>query len=293
MAAIGEDQSNVGYKFEDIQKMANILLEKCSLRPSIGIICGTGLGGIAESVENKTTIEYSNIPGFPVSTVKGHSGKFVFGTLSGKPVLLMMGRLHYYEGYPMWKVAMPVRVMKAIGVETLLITNASGGMNPDFKVGDLMIITDHIDLPGMTGECVLIGPNDERFGPRFLATNGTYDKKLRGKFMECAKDLNYGHLIKHGVYIMVGGPTFCSTAEARVLKMYGADAVGMSTVPEAIVGRHCGMRVFGLSLITDIEDLDDHGESEYILTHEQVLEAANQASKIIEKVFLTFIPLID
>jgi len=287
------DQRHVGYTYEDIQATATEIMKHCSLKPKIAIICGTGLGGIAEAVADQTVVPYETIPGFPQSTVKGHAGKFVFGTLQDKPVLLMMGRLHYYEGYPMWKVAMPVRVMKAIGIETLLVTNASGGLNPEFKVGDLMILKDHIDLPGLSGDCVLIGKNDERFGPRFLATNSTYDKDLRKKFTEVMNELGHGDILRQGTYIMLGGPTFCSTAEARVLRLYGADACGMSTVPEAIVGRHSGMRVFGLSLITDTEDLTEDDEpSEYMLTHEEVLKTAGERATLLQKVFLKFVQRI-
>ncbi|CAL1529668.1 unnamed protein product [Lymnaea stagnalis] len=293
MAAINTDLSKIGYTYEDIQRMAQVILSNTNLRPSIGIICGTGLGGIADVVENPVTVSYDTVPGFPVSTVKGHSGKFVFGTLSGKPVLLMMGRFHYYEGYPMWKVAMPVRVMKAMGIETLLLTNAAGGLNQSYKTGDIMLLKDHIDLPGLTGECVLIGKNDERqvFGPRFLATNGTYDSDFRGKFLRVATELGHGDLMKEGIYIMIGGPTFSSTAEARVLRMFGADAVGMSTVPESVVGRHSGMRILGVSLITDMVELEDG--SQFQVTHEDVLRTANERAQLMQKMFLKFVTLID
>ncbi|XP_059161530.1 purine nucleoside phosphorylase-like [Physella acuta] len=285
------DMSAIGYTFEDIQGMANAILKHTPLRPKVGLICGTGLGGIGDAVENPVTIPYDKIPGFPVITVVGHAGKFVIGTLKGKPVLLMMGRFHYYEGHPMWKVAMPVRVMKAMGIETLLLTNAAGGLNQDYKTGDIMLLTDHIDLPGLTGECVLIGKNDERFGPRFVATNGAYDVDLRQKFLKVASDLGHAKLMREGVYIMIGGPTFSSAAEARVLRMFGADAVGMSTVPEAVVGRHSGMRVFGVSLITDMVDLDVG--SQFQVTHEEVLKTANERAQLMQKMFLNFVQLID
>ncbi|CAG5128576.1 unnamed protein product [Candidula unifasciata] len=291
MAAINADLSVNGYTFEDIQTLAKEILKHTSLRPKIALICGTGLGGIAEVVENPITVPYESIPGFPVSTVEGHSGNFVFGTLGGKQVLLMRGRLHYYEGYPMWKVAMPVRVMKAMGIETLLLTNAAGGLNPKYNTGDLMIIKDHIDLPGLTGECVLIGKNDTRFGPRFIATNATYDHDLRSKFKQVVLELGYGNILQEGVYIMIGGPTFSSAAEARVLRMFGADAVGMSTVPESVVGRHSGMRIFGVSLISDMVDMEDG--SKFLVTHEDVLKTANERALLMQKVFVKFIHLID
>jgi len=289
MANTGQNDANERYTFEDIQSMSNELLKHTELRPKIGIICGTGLGGIADALKDQTIVPYSEISGFPVSTVKGHSGKFVFGNLGDKPVLLMMGRLHYYEGYPMWKVTMPVRVMKAVGVETLLVTNAAGGLNNDFNVGDLMVIRDHIDLPGIIGNCALVGQNDERFGPRFLATDGTYDKDLRSKFKSLMTEMGHSAILREGVYLMVGGPTFCSRAEIKVFRMYGADAVGMSTIPEAIVARHMNMRVFGLSLITDkeVETIDE--EKPHILTHEEVLQAANQKAVLLQDVFLKFV----
>ncbi|BFZ11784.1 hypothetical protein BsWGS_14823 [Bradybaena similaris] len=291
MAAINADLSVNGYTYEEIQVWAKEILKHTSLRPKIGLICGTGLGGIAEVVENPVTVPYETIPGFPVSTVEGHSGNFVFGTISGKPVLLMRGRLHYYEGYPMWKVAMPVRVMKAMGIETLLVTNAAGGLNPEYKTGDLMIIKDHIDLPGLTGECVLIGKNDTRFGPRFISITAAYDHDLREKFKQVVLELGCGNILREGVYIMIGGPTFASAAEARLLRLFGADAVGMSTVPESVVGRHSGMRIFGVSLISDMMDLEDGAK--FQVTHEDVLRTANERSLLMQKVFVKFMQLID
>uniref|UniRef100_A0A0B6ZGY4 Purine nucleoside phosphorylase n=2 Tax=Arion vulgaris TaxID=1028688 RepID=A0A0B6ZGY4_9EUPU len=291
MAAINADLSVVGYTYDDIHVMANRVLQHTSLRPKVAIICGTGLGGIANAVENPITVTYDSIPGFPISTVEGHSGNFVFGTISGKPVVLMRGRLHYYEGHPMWKVALPVRVMKAMGIETLLVTNAAGGLNPSYKTGDLMIIKDHIDLPGLTGECVLIGTNDERFGPRFIATNAAYDHDLRKKFKEVACELGYENILQEGVYIMIGGPTFSSAAESRVLRMYGADAVGMSTVPETVVGRHSGMKIFGISLISDMVDMEDG--SKFQVTHADVLKTANERAVIMQRIFIKFLQLID
>ncbi|XP_055879889.1 purine nucleoside phosphorylase-like isoform X1 [Biomphalaria glabrata] len=290
MAAINTDLSVIGYTYEDIQNMAQSILKNTELRPKIGIICGTGLGGIADIVENPITVSYDTIKGFPVSTVKGHSGKFVFGTIKGKEVLLMMGRFHYYEGYPMWKVAMPVRVMKAMGIEVLLLTNAAGGLNQDYKTGDIMILKDHIDLPGLTGECVLIGKNDERFGPRFVATNGAYDVELGKKFLQIATELGHGSIMREGIYIMIGGPTFSSAAEARVLRMFGADAVGMSTVPESVVGRHSSMKIFGVSLITDMVDLDVG--SQFQVTHEDVLRTANERALILQDIFVKFVQQI-
>ncbi|KAK7493386.1 hypothetical protein BaRGS_00015286 [Batillaria attramentaria] len=281
MAALG-DMSSSGYSFDEIQSIANNILTFTKHRPKVGIICGSGLGGLADQVDDAEVISYDQIPEFPVSTVAGHAGKLVFGYLQGKPVVLMRGRFHYYEGYPMWKVAMPVRVMKAMGVGTLVVTNAAGGVNPEFQTGDLMIIKDHIDLPGLTGECVLIGRNDERFGPRFPATVGTYDEDLRNLAKTISVELGYNSIMREGTYIMIGGPTFETVAESRLLRTFGADAVGMSTVPEAVVAKHGGLRVFGISLITDMVALDYN--TTRATTHEEVLAVGQKRAGDLQKI---------
>ncbi|KAL5009403.1 hypothetical protein ScPMuIL_014984 [Solemya velum] len=212
--------------FEDVQSIGELLLGKTKHRPAIGIICGSGLGSLADMVEDANIILYSEIPSFPTSTVPGHMGKLVFGTMKGKQVVLMSGRLHYYEGYPMWKTTIPVRILKACGISTLILTNAVGGLNPDYSVGDVMIIRDHIDLPGITGQCVLRGENDERFGPRFLATVETYDRELATLTKSIAEKLGLSDIMREGTYIMVGGPTYGTVAEFRLLRGFGADAVG-------------------------------------------------------------------
>ncbi|KAK3591300.1 hypothetical protein CHS0354_004348 [Potamilus streckersoni] len=229
---------------------------------------------------------------FPASTVPGHMGKLVFGILRGKTVVLMRGRFHNYEGYPMWKTTIPIRVMKALGVHTLFLTNAAGGLNPDFNVGDIMIIRDHIDLPGLTGECVLRGTNDERFGPRFLATVDTYDRELSEIAKTAAAELGLNEILREGTYIMIGGPTFETVAESKLLRSFGGDAVGMSTVAESIVGRHMGMRVFGMSLITDMCSMSY--DEKKCTTHQDVLAIGEKragdlqklASLIVEKMTL-------
>ncbi|KAL5009407.1 hypothetical protein ScPMuIL_014988 [Solemya velum] len=270
-----------GPSFEHVQSIGELLLGKTKHRPTIGIICGSGLGGLADMVEDANVVLYSEIPSFPISTVPGHMGKLVFGTMKGKQVVLMRGRLHYYEGYPMWKTTIPVRVLKACGISTLILTNAAGGLNSDYSVGDIMIIKDHIDLPGISGECVLRGGNDERFGPRFLATVDTYDKELATLTKSIAGKLGLSDIMREGTYIMIGGPTFETVAESRLLRNFGADAVGMSTVPEAIVARHMGMKVFGLSLITDMCSLQYDVAS--ATTHEQVLAAGRKRAKDLQE----------
>ncbi|XP_050405327.1 purine nucleoside phosphorylase isoform X2 [Patella vulgata] len=281
------DQSVEGYSYEDIQLIASKVLKQTKHKPSIGIICGSGLGGLADIVQDAETVPYSSIPEFPVATVKGHEGKLVFGYLEGKPVVLMRGRFHYYEGYPMWKVAMPVRVMKAMGISTLIVTNAAGGLNEKFKTGDLMILRDHIDLPGLTGECVLIGKNDDRFGPRFPAMVGTYDPELIELAKETAVNLGYSSILREGTYIMIGGPSFETVAESRLLRNWGADAVGMSTVPESVVAKHCGIRVFGISLITDMCSLSY--DEVNATTHEEVLAIGEKRAGDLQKLICSMI----
>ncbi|MEE1207750.1 MAG: purine-nucleoside phosphorylase [Muribaculaceae bacterium] len=236
--------------------------------PRIGIILGTGLGALVDHIEDKQFIPYTQIPNFPVSTVEGHSGNLIFGTLGGKRVMAMQGRFHYYEGYDMKAVTFPVRVMKALGVETLYVSNASGGMNKEFRVGDVMIITDHINL---FPESPLRGKNYEELGPRFPAMTEPYSKELIAKADAIAAEL--GIRVMHGVYVGTPGPTFETPAEYEYFRIIGGDAVGMSTVPEVIVARHASMQVFGVSVITDLggKDITD------VPTHEEVQRAAEHA----------------
>jgi purine-nucleoside phosphorylase len=216
------------------------------MQPGIGIILGTGLGGLAREIAQETVINYEDIPHFPVSTVESHHGRLIFGTLGGKNVVAMQGRFHYYEGYSMQQVTFPVRVMKFLGVHTLLISNAAGGMNPQFRKGSIMIITDHINLQG---DNPLIGPNDETLGPRFPDMSEPYSKQLIALAEEVALDLKIR--VERGVFVAVAGPNLETRAEYRFLRWIGADAVGMSTVPEVIVANHMSMRVLGFSIITD------------------------------------------
>jgi purine-nucleoside phosphorylase len=236
--------------------------------PKTAIILGTGLGALVEHIEDKQYIPYAEIPNFPLSTVEGHSGNLIFGTLGGKRVMAMQGRFHYYEGYDMKQVTFPVRVMKALGVETLFVSNAAGGMNKDFKVGDVMIITDHINL---FPENPLRGKNYAELGPRFPAMTEPYDKKLIALADQIAKDSDIR--VVHGVYVGTPGPTFETPAEYEYFRIIGGDAVGMSTVPEVIVARHADMKVFGISVITDLggKDITE------VPTHEEVQKAAEYA----------------
>jgi purine-nucleoside phosphorylase len=216
------------------------------MEPAIGIILGTGLGGLTKEIRPEAVVDYDRIPHFPVSTVESHHGKLIFGTLAGKPVVAMQGRFHMYEGYSLQQVTFPVRVMHALGVRTLLISNAAGGMNPRFRRGSLMIITDHINL---LGDNPLIGPNDETLGPRFPDMSEPYSRALNAQAEDVARELKVR--VEKGVFVAVPGPNLETRAEYRFLRQIGADAVGMSTVPENIVANHMGLKVFGVSIITD------------------------------------------
>ncbi|KAG0225724.1 hypothetical protein BGW42_004124 [Actinomortierella wolfii] len=258
-------------------------------KPKVGIVCGSGLGGLVNTLREKVEFNYSDIPGFVTSTVVGHAGKLVFGLLGEKatPTVCMVGRFHFYEGFALAQTTYPIRLMSLLGVETLIVTNAAGGLNPAYQIGDVCIIEDHINLPGMTGNNPLIGPNMAEFGPRFPPTSDAYCPRLRRLVYEAAKKLNVPKFLHEGIYVFVSGPSYESKAECRFLRQIGADVVGMSTIPEVIVARHCGMKVLGMSLVTnravihrDVRsDPDAPPEvrpmEEKIASHEEVLEAAN------------------
>lgn len=231
---------------EKISETARFLMSAQKTNPLIGIILGTGLGGLVNEIDIETTILYKDIPNFPVSTVEGHKGQLIFGKINGKPVLAMQGRFHYYEGYTMKEVTFPVRVMKQIGIKHLLVSNASGGLNPDYKVGDIMIIDDHIN---MFGANPLLGKNIAELGPRFPDMSQPYSHDLNARAKKIANKI--GVEIRQGVYVGTAGPTFETPAEYKFFRIIGGDAVGMSTVPEVIVARHMNMTCFGVSIITD------------------------------------------
>lgn len=243
------------------------IMARGAASPLIGLILGSGLGDLADQIESAVRIPYGEIPHFPVSTVEGHAGELVVGTLMGQTVVAMKGRVHYYEGYTMQQVTFPVRVMKALGVQTVIVTCAAGGLNPNFQAGDLMLITDHINL---MGEDPLRGPNHGALGPRFPAMVDAYTPELRQMALAVAEEL--GFTLRQGVYSPISGPCYNTSAELRMLQRLGSDAVGMSTVPEVIVARHMGLRVLGIACITDMALPD----SPVHLTHEQVMEVANR-----------------
>lgn len=259
---------------QQINETAAFIRERVQNLPKIGVILGSGLGNLADLIDVEVEMKYDDIPHMPVSTVQGHSGKLLFGKLAGKEVVAMAGRFHYYEGYDMKAVTFPVRVMKAIGVETIFVSNAAGGMNKEFKVGDVMVITDHINL---FPENPLRGHNYEELGTRFPAMTHAYDPAL----LSLADDIAAEQQIRlmHGVYVGTPGPTFETPAEYEYFRIIGGDAVGMSTVPEVIVANHAGMRCFGLSVITDLGGKD----IEQVPTHEEVQQAAVKASPVMAK----------
>lgn len=260
--------------WEQVQETVSFIQSKFSFTPEYGVILGSGLGGFTEDIQIEFSIPYSKIPNFPISTVQGHKGALVFGTIGSKKVVAMQGRFHYYEGYDMKQVTFPVRVMKILGVTKLIVSNASGGVNPNYKIGSVILIKDHIN---MMPEHPLRGKNDERFGPRFVNMSEPYSKSMIQKAKEIAASSQID--VKEGVYMALQGPTFETLSEYRMVKNIGADCVGMSTVPEVIVARHMDMEVFGLSVITDMGDEENIEE----VNHLEVLKAAEKAEPSVRK----------
>ncbi|MDR6966202.1 purine-nucleoside phosphorylase [Flavobacterium arsenatis] len=254
--------------WEKVQQTVSYIKEKTNFTPEYGVILGSGLGSFTDDIEVEFTLPYNEIPNFPVSTVQGHKGALVFGTIQDKKVVAMQGRFHFYEGYDMKEVTFPVRVMKYLGIKKLIVSNASGGVNPNYEVGSIVILKDQIN---MLPEHPLRGKNDERFGPRFVNMSEPFSKKMMLKAKEIAKDLNIE--VQDGIYLGLQGPTFETLAEYKMVKILGADCVGMSTVPEVIVARHMDLETFGISVITDM----GNEESIESITHAEVLEAARKA----------------
>lgn len=267
-----------------IKETVDFLQARISLKPEIGIILGTGLGGLVDEIEVLQTIPYSVIPNFPVSTVIGHNGQLIFGKMSGKNIVAMQGRFHYYEGYSMQEVAFPVRVMKFLGIRVLILSNASGGINPSFSVGDLMIVEDHINL---MKDNPLIGRNYDELGTRFPDMGQAYDRKLIAKVFEIAG--RHKIRLQRGVYAAVSGPTFETPAEYVYIRSIGADAVGMSTVPEVIAARHMGLRCFAFSVISDLGVPGKIVE----ITHEDVIQAASHVEPKMTEILKELIGTLD
>src|SRR6056297_3461704 len=268
---------------EKIKATANFIKERINAHPETGIILGTGLGGLVNDIEIIESIPYDEIPNFPVSTVDGHAGRLIYGKLGKKQVLAMQGRFHYYEGYSMKELTFPVRVMKFVGITHLFVSNASGGLNPGWHVGDIVLINDHINF---FPEHPLHGKNDEELGPRFPDMSKVYDERLRNKAKLIA--LEHNILVKEGVYIGVQGPTFETPAEYKMFRVLGGDVIGMSTVPEVIVARHMGIRVFGISIITDSGVPGDIVE----ISHEEVQKVAMKAEPKMTRIMIELIESI-
>lgn len=258
---------------EQYEEVADFIRSATGHRPKIGLILGTGLSPLADEIAEADILPYAEIPYFPVSTVQGHAGRLVIGAIEGTTVCAMQGRFHFYEGYSLAQVTLPIRVMKLLGIETLIVTNAAGGVNQDFAVGDLMVIEDHINFVGMSGFNPLVGPNQETFGTRFPPMNRAYTKSLRDLAGQVAQA--QGLTLRRGVYAWLAGPNFETPAEIRMWRTLGADAVGMSTVPEVLVAHHAGMQVLAFSTITNL--CIDQIDVEHEPTHEEV----NEAGKII------------
>lgn len=267
------------YSYEAINEIANYLMQKTKYRPKIGIICGSGLGHLAENLKQADSFAYEDIPNFPVSTVQGHAGKMVFGLLDGIEVMAMQGRFHYYEGYGLAKCSMPVRVMKLFGCTHLIATNAAGGLNCAYNVGDIMIMRDHINIMGFAGNSPLQGPNDLRFGPRFPPMSKAYDLELIKMARELSKEMGIEKETHTGTYTCLGGPNYETVAELKMWRQLGADAIGMSTVHEVIIARHCDMKVFAFSLITNkcVTDYENQEEA----NHEEVMATGSNRREIL------------
>jgi purine-nucleoside phosphorylase len=260
---------------QKIKETAEYLEAKFHEKPEIGIILGTGLGGLVNEIEIHHSIPYESIPNFPVSTVEGHHGQLLSGSMNGKNIIALQGRFHYYEGYSMQELSFPIRVMKFLGIKFLILSNASGGVNPDFEIGDLMIIHDHINL---MKDNPLIGKNEEEIGTRFPDMSNAYDPELIGMAMEIAE--KNGIRLKKGVYAAVSGPTFETPSEYRYIRIIGADAVGMSTIPEVIAARHMGLRCFAFSVISDLGVPGKIVE----ITHKDVIQAASAVEPKMTKI---------
>lgn len=263
-----------------VQETVQFLKNKTNYFPEYGIILGSGLGTFTDDINIEFTIPYADIPNFPVSTVQGHKGALVFGTIGNKQVVAMQGRFHYYEGYDMQTVTFPVRVLHYLGIQNLIVSNASGGVNPNYKVGDVVLIKDHINL---FPDHPLRGTNDERFGPRFVNMSEPYSRTLQQKAKVIALQHNID--LKEGIYLGLQGPTFETLAEYKMVKILGADCVGMSTVPEVIVARHMNLSCLGISVITDMGDEDNIDE----VNHDEVLQAAKKAEPVVRKLIREFI----
>jgi purine-nucleoside phosphorylase len=270
-AVVSRAEAAMSSMAEQVAEAADAIRQLGALEPTVALILGSGLGDLADEISAPVIVPFAQIPNFPISTVMGHTGTLVVGTLEGTPVVAMRGRVHFYEGYSLREVTFPVRVMRRLGADVLVVTNAAGGLNEEFVTGDLMLLSDHLNLMGMAGQSPLIGPNEPELGVRFLDMLNAYDPALRAAAHRAAAE--HGFAVREGVYAMVGGPAYETLAEIRFLQRGGADAVGMSTIPEVIVARHEGMRVLGISAITDMAV---GNAAAHEISHADVLAAAER-----------------
>jgi len=283
--------NNSEASYEAVKKAVDYIRTRSSLQPKFGIVCGSGLGGIGNLVTDCETIKYSDIPGFHVSTVKGHKGQMLLGKLNGVDVCCLQGRVHGYEGISFKKVAFPIRCMKLLGVEYLLTTAAAGALNSDYKLGDFMILQDHLPISMWSCNNPLTGPNDDKFGPRFPSMTDAYDRDMIKTAQSVMSSINQSSTTRLGVYAQMPGPCYETVAEIRMLRIFGCDVSGMSIAPEVTVARHCGIKCFGISMVTNI--CVQNYESEEVANHAEVIEVANQRAKDMETFFVNFVKKLD
>lgn len=274
-------------EYDKLQESLQYVKSVTNIQPKIGIVCGSGLGGLCDIIENPVSIPYAKIPHFPRSTVVGHSGELVLGKKDGVPVVCMRGRVHLYEGYDVVECIRPIRLMAMLGIEILCVTNAAGNVNKNFRPGDFMVIKDHISFPSLAGENPLRGPHDPRFGDRFVTMSNAYDLDLINEIEDASVKVGLDRCVRKGVYAMVVGPTYETIAEAKALKMLGADTIGMSTVHEVIAAHQMGVRCLGISLITN-DIMTDYDSMEDIVEHEHVVDMGARKSKEFIKLVLAF-----
>lgn len=275
-------------EYDKLEEALQYVKSITNIQPKLGIICGSGLGDLVKILDNPISIPYVKIPNFPRSTVAGHSGELVFGEKDRVPVVCMRGRVHLYEGYDVIECIRPIRLMAMLGIEVMCVTNAAGNVNKNFKPGDFMLIKDHISFPSLAGENPLRGPHDPRFGDRFVSMSNAYDFDLIRDFEDVAIEIGLERCIRKGVYAMVVGPTYETVAEAKALKMLGADTIGMSTVHEVIAAHQMGVRCIGISLLTN-DILTDYDSMEDIVEHEHVVDMSGKRSKDFTKLIVAFI----
>ncbi|KAI3383591.1 hypothetical protein SNEBB_007830 [Seison nebaliae] len=277
--------------YDKVKETSEWIKERIDIKPTIGVVCGSGLSNIGDSVKNSKSFPYNEIPNFPQSTVKGHKNQLIFGNIGDKDVMLLQGRFHPYEGYSGWMVTFPIRVMKLMGVETLIVTNASGSVNEKYQVGDVMIQVDYVAFPMFTGLNPLIGPNDEKFGPRFVSMNGAYTPALVELAEKLGKELEYSDVMWKGVYGMTSGPTYETPSETRMFRLLGIDCVGMSTIPEVIAARHCGLKIFGLSLVTNV--VNTSWETVQDVTHKEVVTMGEKYAERVKNLVVKMIERME